>query len=163
MLAIGVQWKQWMSMYYFVRKVLNCAGSSALLRCAQNKTQPKKSLSQNDQGQQLYRTGTSCPHTSNKHCARAIDQEGLGYLDPSPHSWIFPTISHCTKVWHRTYPIWNIPLSRSERYSFAPLQKSRQSLCLFLCVKSSPIWWSFQASTKATRYIQCEHNLRDST
>ena len=33
--------------------------------------------------------------------------------------------SYYTKVWHRTYPICDVPLSRSARRSFAPSQKSR--------------------------------------
>ena len=36
------------------------------------------------------------------------------------------TCSHCTKVWHRTYPIC-APLSRSARRSFAPLQKTHRN------------------------------------
>ena len=37
------------------------------------------------------------------------------------------TCVHCTKVWHRTYPICDGPLPRSVRHSFAPLQKSRRN------------------------------------
>ena len=73
---------------------------------------------------------------------------GFGELNPSPHSWIFTslsvdssprcsylftsttvpdTCSHCTKVWHRAFPIRDTPLSRSAWRSFAPLQKSRRN------------------------------------
>ena len=37
------------------------------------------------------------------------------------------TCSHYTKVWDRTTPIYDTPLSRSARLSFAPLQKARQT------------------------------------
>ena len=37
------------------------------------------------------------------------------------------TCLHCTKVWHKTHPICDAPLSRSAWCSFAPLQKSGQS------------------------------------
>ena len=34
--------------------------------------------------------------------------------------------SHCTKLWYRTYPICDAPLSKSARRIFAPSQKSRR-------------------------------------
>ena len=34
--------------------------------------------------------------------------------------------SHCNKVWHKTSPICDFPLSISARLSFAPSQKSRR-------------------------------------
>ena len=38
--------------------------------------------------------------------------------------------SHCTKVWHRTYSIYDAPLSRSAGGCFALLQKSRRNFCV---------------------------------
>ena len=40
---------------------------------------------------------------------------------------LFLTCLNFTKVWHRTYPIWNTPLSRTAPRSFATLQKSRRN------------------------------------
>ena len=41
--------------------------------------------------------------------------------------------SHCTEVWHKTYPICDTPLSRSSWRRFAPSQKSRRH-------KRSSVW-----------------------
>ena len=62
------------------------------------------------------------------------------------------TCSHCTKVWHKTHPICEAPLSRSARCSFAPLQKSYQSYVMFvmLCVNRNPIQYDFCVGAKAT-------------
>ena len=62
---------------------------------------------------------------------------GFGALNAIPRSWIFTSVlvgptyllppnrcSYCSKVWHRTCPICDAPLSRSARRSFAPSQKS---------------------------------------
>ena len=38
----------------------------------------------------------------------------------------FIQLSHCTKVWQKTYPICDAPLSRSAWLSFAPAKKSRR-------------------------------------
>ena len=46
----------------------------------------------------------------------------LIYFRDGPNSWL-----HCTKVWHKTYPLCDAPLSRLVRRSFAPSQP-------FLCV-----------------------------
>ena len=92
--------------------------------------------------QQRHRTGTSRPI---EHRAKAVGRDGLVNLHPSQWipvlapsyslplrsdhlftlSFTLHTCSHFTKVWHRTYPICNDPLSRSARSSFAPLRKSR--------------------------------------
>ena len=78
-------------------------------------------------------------HTAHQKSCLSGWSKGFGELDPSPQ-WIpvlapiyplslhGPNIrSHGTKVWHRTYPIYDIPLSRSARHTFALLQKSRQN------------------------------------
>ena len=54
------------------------------------------------------------------------------------------TCSHYTKVWHRTCPICNVPLSRSARRSFVPLQKSHRNHP-FLCVNRIPIRHDFRS------------------
>ena len=88
-------------------------------------------------------------HTHRKSCdtsCRIGWPRGFGELNPSPHSWIFTSVSadssprsyiftfatvetcsHYTKLWLRAYPICNPPLQRSARRSFALLQKSRQN------------------------------------
>ena len=59
------------------------------------------------------------------------------------------TCSHCTEVWHRTYPICDAPLSRTARRSFVSLQQSP-----FLWVNRSPIWYGFRAGAKAICYTR---------
>ena len=70
-------------------------------------------------------------HTHRTSC-RGGWPRGFGELNSSPHSWIFAPVSvgssrhsylftsvtgrigvHCTKVWHKTYPICDAALSRS--------------------------------------------------
>ena len=82
---------------------------------------------------------------------------GFGALNPNPLSEYLPpsqrfhsslllihfrygpnACSNYTKVWHTTYPICGAPLSRSERRSFALLQRC-VSNSPFLHVKWSPI------------------------
>ena len=45
--------------------------------------------------------------------------------------------SHCTKVWHETYPKYDAPLSRSTKSGIAPPRP-------FLCVNRSPIRYDFR-------------------
>ena len=95
--------------------------------------------------QQRHRTGTSCSHTSNNVPQRLAERvlwtksqssllniyfrfSGFQSLLLLIHFRCFPnTCSHCTKVWHRTSPICDAPLSRVAKRSFAPLQKSRRN------------------------------------
>ena len=88
-------------------------------------------------------------HTHRTSCQRAWPR-GFGSLNPNPCSWILYIILyctsvsmgysplssvftsatlqiHCTEVWHRTYPIYNAPLSRSARRSLTPLHKSHRN------------------------------------
>ena len=70
-------------------------------------------------------------HTHRTSCGGGWPR-GFGELNSSPHSWIFAPVSvgssphsylftsvtgrigvHCTKVWHKTYPICDAALSRS--------------------------------------------------
>ena len=141
------------SMYYFVRKVaefcwvfsfvevctkLNLRNLSVKMTEASNCTELE---------QVVHTHRTLCQSDWPLRAGLPKSQSSL--LNISFH--FGDTCSHCTKVWHRTYPIWNIPLSRSERYSFAPC-RNRVKVTDWSCVKSSSIWWSFQASTKATWY-----------
>ena len=81
-------------------------------------------------------------HTAHQKSCLSGWSRGFGELHPSPQ-WIpvlapiyplslhGPNIrSHCTKVWHRTYLIYDAPFSRSARRSFAPLQKSCRNFCV---------------------------------
>ena len=76
-------------------------------------------------------------HISNIQPARW--PRGFGALNAIPRSWIFTSVlvgpahlippnrcSHCTEVWHSTYPICDSPQSRSARCSFDSSQKSRR-------------------------------------
>ena len=96
---------------------------------------------------------------------------GFGKLNSSPHSWIFALVSvgssphsylftsvtgrigvHCTKVWHKTYPICDAPLSRSA----GPAQlRPVTEIALpqpFLCVNRRPFWHDFRGGAKSIRY-----------
>ena len=113
--------------------------------------------------QQRCRTKTSRSRTS----CRSGWPRGLGELNPSPHSWIFTSVSvdsnprsnlftsataripvhtcsHYTKVWHRTYPICDPPLSRLAQLRFdTEIALKSLFLCLnrsstpFLCQRKS--------------------------
>ena len=84
-----------------------------------------------------------------RSCAAAFSSSFLLF-----HSCYGPnTCSHCTEVWHRTYPICDAPLSRTARRSFASLQQSP-----FLWVNRSPIWYGFRAGAKAIWYT-CSVNM----
>ena len=97
-------------------------------------------------------------HTHQTSC-RGGWPRGFGELNSSPHSWIFTPVSvgssphsylftsvtgrigvHCTKVWHKTYPICDAPLSRSA----GPAQlRPVTEIALpqpFLCVERCPFW-----------------------
>ena len=83
-------------------------------------------------------TWTSRSHTSNILPERLVERvwgtRSQSSVDSSSRSYLStsgPNIrSHCTKVWHRTYPIYDAPFSRSARRSFAPLQKSCRNFCV---------------------------------
>ena len=62
------------------------------------------------------------------------------------------TCSHYTKVWHRTNPISNAPLSRSARRNFGPLNREIAPQSPFLCVNGSLIRYSFCTVAKAIWY-----------
>ena len=56
-------------------------------------------------------------HTHRTSC-RGGWPRGFGELNSSPHSYLFTSVTgrigvHCTKVWHKTYPTCDAPLSRS--------------------------------------------------
>ena len=52
---------------------------------------------------------------------------------------------HGTKVWHRIYPIWNAPLSRSTQRNFASSQKSPRYNRSNVCEqKLFPVWFSWR-------------------
>ena len=53
--------------------------------------------------------------------------------------------SHCTKVWHKTYPLCDGPFSRSVTCTFTPSQKSR---------RNHQIRYDFRNDAKAIRYIR---------
>ena len=87
------------------------------------------------------RTGTKS-FTHIEYRGRTVGGDrGFSELNPSPHVWLFTSVSvessprsylctsvtDCTKVWHKTYPMHDVPLLISARYSFAPSQKSRRS------------------------------------
>ena len=55
---------------------------------------------------------------------------------PGPLYYSPTTCSHYTKVWHRTYPICDAPLSRPALRSFAPLQKLRRNHCPYVWTKA---------------------------
>ena len=55
---------------------------------------------------------------------------------PGPLCYSPTTCSHYTKVWHRTYPICDAPLSRPALRSFAPLQKLRRNHCPYVWAKA---------------------------
>ena len=88
---------------------------------------------------------------------------GFGSLNPSPHSWIFTSVSvgpsplsslftsatirntcsHYTKVVDRTHPICDAPFTRSARRSFVPLQKSRRNQRSYMWTEAlSGIAWT---------------------
>ena len=90
--------------------------------------------------QQRYRT-EQVVHIHRTLC-RSVWPRGFGELNPSPHSWIFTSVSphfqpslifiyfrYGPNTVHpfRTYPICDAPLSWSALRSFAPLQSSRQN------------------------------------
>ena len=99
----------------------------------------------------------SFTHIEPQARAGAVGLEGCGELNPSLHSIYFrlsglkpsliliyfrycsDTCSHCTWVRHRTYTIWNAPLSRSARCNFCPLQKSRRQHCSMCEKKPCPV------------------------
>ena len=61
--------------------------------------------------------------------------------------------SHITKVWHKTYPIWHAPLSRSARRRFAPPQKPRRHSRSFLWTEALlASRYGFRSGAKALRY-----------
>ena len=75
----------------------------------------------------------------------------------SPHSYLFTSVTgligvHCTKVWHKTYPICDAPLSRSA----GPAQlRPVTEIALpqpFLCVNRSPFRYDFGGGAKSIGY-----------
>ena len=109
-------------------------------------------------------------HTHRTSC-RGGWPRGFGELNSSPHSWIFAPVSvgssphsylftsvtgrigvHCTKVWHKTYPICDAPLSRSA----GPAQlRPVTEIALpqpFLCVNRRSFWHDFRGGAKSIRY-----------
>ena len=109
-------------------------------------------------------------HTHRTSCGGGWPR-GFGELNSSPHSWIFAPVSvgssprsyvftsvtgrigvHCTKVWHKTYPICDAPLSRSA----GPAQlRPVTEITLpqpFLCVNRRPFRHDFRGGAKSVRY-----------
>ena len=85
--AIGVHWKQWMSMYDFVRKVAEfCLVFTFVEVCAKlylRNISVKTSKAINcTELEQVVHTHRTQEWLTKRAC----------YLDPSPHSWIFPSI-----------------------------------------------------------------------
>ena len=84
---------------------------------------------------------------------------GFGELNPSPHSWIFTSVSadssprsyiftfatvetcsHYTKLWLRAYPICNPPLQRSARRS-----AFRAEITVLMCEQEPcPLWFPWR-------------------
>ena len=61
--------------------------------------------------------------------------------------------SHCTKVWQKTYPLCDVPFSRSAMRSFTPAQKSR---------RNHQIRHDFRGDAKAIRYCtNIQRRLRE--
>ena len=101
-------------------------------------------------------------HTHRTSC-RGGWPRGFGKLNSSPHSWIFAPVSvgssphsylftsvtgqigvHCTKVWHKTYPICDAPLSRSAGPAqLRPVTALPQP---FLCVNRLSFWHDFRGA-----------------
>ena len=78
-------------------------------------------------------------------------------MGSSPRSYVFTSLTgrigvHCTKVWHKTYPICDAPLSRSA----GPAQlRPVTEITLpqpFLCVNRRPFWHDFGSGVKSIRY-----------
>ena len=78
-------------------------------------------------------------------------------MGSSPHSYLFTSVTgrigvHCTKVWHKTYPICDAPLSRSA----GPAQlRPVTEIALpqpFLCVNRRSFWHDFRGGAKSFRF-----------
>ena len=101
-------------------------------------------------------------HSDLTSCRSGLPR-GFGGPNPSPNSWkLFtyvlvdsssrshlyfiyfrpgPNIcSHCTKVWHRSYPTCDAPLSRSARRSFAPC-RNRSKITVLKCEQKLYTVW----------------------
>ena len=66
------------------------------------------------------------------------------------------TCSHSTKVWYRTHPICDTPVSRLARRSLAPLQKWRQNHSVITCEQNPyPVWFS----RRCNREEKCDVTL----
>ena len=90
------------------------------------------------ENEQQRRGAAQVVHTHRTSCWHCWPR-GLGGLNSSPNSKIFTSVSvgssprsylftsasdvFRTKVWHKTYPIYHAPLSRSAGRNFAPSQK----------------------------------------
>ena len=112
--------------------------------------------------QQRSASGASCSHASNIHrtsCWSGLPR-GFGCLNLRPSSHLnilfrLNTFSHYTKVWNRTWPISDAPLSRSTRRSFAQAAGTEIApKSPFLCVNRSAIRHEFwiRAGAKAMWY-----------
>ena len=95
-------------------------------------------------------------HTHRTSC-RGGWPRGFGELNSSPHSYLFTSVTgrigvHCTKVWHKTYPTCDAPLSRSA--GPAQLRPVTENALPqpFLCVKRCPFWHDFGGGAKSIRY-----------
>ena len=68
------------------------------------------------------------------------------------------TCSHCIKVWHRTYPICDAPLSRATRRS-SLRYINRAKITVLTCEQEHyPVWFSCRSKSHTVWW--CEHSLK---